>query len=105
MVGEEQQLDANPILKTALISNNPNPFASTTSIRFSLKESGKVRLDVFDLQGRLVKILKSEELGSGPHEVQWDRRDKAGERVNPGIYFYRLIVGEFIDTKKMVVLR
>jgi len=93
------------VYENALFSNSPNPFASTTGIRFTVKEDSRVRLDIFDLQGRIVRTLANESMRRGLHELSWDRRSANGERVNSGIYFYRLAIGQFIDTKKMVVLR
>jgi hypothetical protein len=101
VAGENEAL----VTENALFSNNPNPFASSTGIRFAVKEDSRVRLDIFDLQGRVVRTLANEPMARGLHELSWDRRSTNGERVNSGIYFYRLAIGQFIDTKKMVVLR
>ncbi len=84
----------------ALLQNYPNPFNATTTISFDLPREGRVALRVFDLTGRDVATLIDRELAAGEHRVRFD----AGELAS-GVYFYRLHAGEFVDAKKMVVLK
>jgi hypothetical protein len=96
-----------PTLPTAysLSQNFPNPFNPTTSIEFSLPRSGFVTLDVFDVQGRRVATLVSEELQAGLKHIDWDGRDRTGSEVASGVYFYRLQVNDFSSTRKMLLLK
>ena len=68
----------------------PNPFNPQTTLHFSLARSGPVRLDVFDLQGRLVRELVNESLHAGEHGVTWDGRTASGSAAASGTYFARL---------------
>jgi hypothetical protein len=76
--------------RTDLGANAPNPFVSTTAIRFRLAEAGPVRLGVYDATGRLVRGLVSATLPAGARQAVWDGRDDRGARVRAGAYFIRL---------------
>ena len=82
-----------------LMQNFPNPFNLTTTIRFDLPSATNVSLKVYDLLGREIASLTQAHLEAGYHQVQW----KAN--VASGIYFYRLQTEEFVETKKMVLLK
>jgi hypothetical protein len=78
---------------------SPNPFRTETSILFDLPETSHVTLSIYDITGRLVETLVNETQQPGIHQVQWNRK------TNPsGVYFYRLRAGEFVETRKIVVL-
>ncbi len=93
-------------LTFALHQNFPNPFNSTTTIHFDLPEAADVQLVIYDILGRKVEILVSDQLVSGKYEVVWD-----ASNVVSGVYFYRLTInnssaGSFGQiTKKMVLLK
>lgn len=84
----------------SLCQNYPNPFNPVTTISFSLPSSSFISLKVFDVLGKVIATLISEELSVGYHSKQWD-----AEVLPSGIYFYRLQVGSYIDTKKLVLLK
>jgi hypothetical protein len=88
----------------ALWQNQPNPFSAATSIRFDLPVGAMVRLEVFDVQGRRVKLAADHYFPAGYQAVQWDRRDEGGAAARPGVYLYRVTVGGFRSQKKMVLL-
>ena len=90
-----------------LAQNSPNPFNPATMISFNLPEgaSEQVSLKVFDLRGRLVRTLVDGAGEAGTYSVFWDGRDHAGRRVSSGVYLYRMQAGEFIQTRKMVLLK
>ena len=88
-----------------LHQNHPNPFNPSTTISFSLCDRGAVSLVIYDVAGRLVNVLVDDVMDAGTHDVTWDGRGNAGRTVASGVYFYRLRVGEFTDTRKMVLLR
>ncbi|MCZ6775009.1 MAG: M1 family aminopeptidase [Ignavibacteria bacterium] len=83
-----------------LDQNYPNPFNPTTSIRFALPSSGFVRLEVFSTLGEEVTTLVAHELPAGIHAVNWNARDLAS-----GVYLYRLRAGDYVDTKKLLLLK
>jgi hypothetical protein len=78
----------------------PNPFNSSTTIKYGLPEVGRVRIDVYDLLGCKVETLVDEEKQVGQHQVVWDASD-----YSSGVYFYRIEWGDFTETKKMILLK
>lgn len=89
-----------------LSQNYPNPFNPSTTIRFSLPQTEKVKLEVYDIQGRLIKSLVDYELYQpGNYEVTWDGSDNNGSRVASGIYFAKMQAGKFAQTRKMNLVK
>jgi len=103
-VGVEDEIPETPI-SFDLNQNYPNPFNAQTRISFSLDKESYTRLAVYDLLGRHVKTLISEDLEAGQHEVTWDGTDKSGEAAASGIYFYRLDSGTQNRVKRMSLLK
>ncbi|MFH1502708.1 MAG: C1 family peptidase [Candidatus Eisenbacteria bacterium] len=86
--------------------NYPNPFNPSTAIRYSVPSpGGLVRLTVYDLTGREVKTLVSEQKRAGDYLAVWYGKDDRGNELGSGVYFYRLEVGEFRFERKMVMLK
>ena len=92
--------DAIPIAHR-LYQNSPNPFYRATKASFDLPEPGKVTLKVFDLNGRVVRVLADDWYPAGTHEVPWNALDVGGKPVSAGIYFLHIAAGSFTDTKRM----
>jgi len=93
-------------LQFALSQNYPNPFNPTTTIEFSLARSVPVELKVYDLLGREVAVLiNSNAMNPGRYLMRWDGRNRYGQSVATGVYFYRLIAGDFVQSKKMVLVK
>jgi len=92
-------------LSTALHFNAPNPFNPETSIRFDLEQAGAVRLEVFDALGQKVKMLVSESLSAGTHQVLWRGVDERGVAVSSGVYFYRLQTGDYTQMRRMLLIK
>ncbi|MDO9695821.1 MAG: FlgD immunoglobulin-like domain containing protein, partial [Candidatus Latescibacteria bacterium] len=76
-----------------------------TKIVFSLPESETVRMTVYTLDGRRVRVLLDEPRAAGAHEVIWDGRDDAGRQVASGTYVYRLTAGLYSETRKMSLMK
>lgn len=90
----------------ALDLPRPNPMTGETMIEYSLTGAGAVRIDVYDVSGRLVRPLVDAYQGGGWQQVVWDGLDAFGERLPSGTYFYRLQVdGRTIAREKAVVLK
>lgn len=89
-----------------LYQNYPNPFNPETNISFYLPVDKKVSLIIYDVSGReVVRLIDEQELPKGKHTVVWDGRDKYGNRVASGTYFYTLKFGNFTKTKKMMLIK
>ncbi len=88
-----------------LDQNFPNPFNPTTTIRFTLPKEGNVRIDIFDITGRLVTTLVNSNKAVGTYSVTWDGRNSNGQAVGSGIYLYRIHSNDFSAVKKMVMLK
>jgi flagellar hook assembly protein FlgD len=89
-----------------LRGNVPNPFNPMTRIRYELPETGAVTLEVFDLTGRLVRVLRNGvKEGPGLQSVSWDGTDGAGRSVASGVYLYRLNMGSHSESRRMVLVR
>lgn len=88
-----------------LEQNYPNPFNPSTHIRFRLPADARVTLEVFNLLGQKVRRLADGQHPAGEHTVIWDGRSDAGVPAASGIYFYRLRAGEFVQTRRMLLLR
>lgn len=89
----------------ALSQNYPNPFNSTTKIDFTLAKSGFVNMTIYNLLGRRVRTLVSEQVSSGYKSVLWDGKNEEGEEVTSGIYFYKIQAGYLTQVKKIVLLK
>jgi hypothetical protein len=94
-----------PVFSNSLSPVSPSPAMSSAAVRFSLAAAGVTRVDVFDLSGRVVATLASDELAAGPHSLLWDLTDGSGRAVPSGIYRVRVTSGSFCGTAGMVVLR
>ena len=84
----------------ALLQNYPNPFNPTTVIKFGIPKNSSVKLIVYDILGREVAKLVNEKLNAGLYEYIFD-----GTGLTSAIYFYRLKAGEFVETKKMLMIK
>ena len=96
----------NPIPATfALKDNYPNPFNPTTTIRYDLPTSALVNIVIYDITGREVARPLSSMQNPGYHSVIWNSKNFNGESVAAGIYFYQIQTKEFVQTKKMLLLK
>lgn len=100
-----------PVAEQFLLEQNyPNPFNPETHLRFRISgfpkgAGGLVELKIFDLLGREVKTLLNRQLPAGCYTVRWDGTNRTGQPVASGIYFYRLVIGDHILVRKMVLIR
>ncbi len=90
-----------------LYQNFPNPFNPTTSIRYFVGADApaKVSLRIYNVAGQLVRTLVDEEESVGEHRVIWDGKNGEGKDVASGVYFYRLNVSDYSESKRMVLLK
>ncbi len=89
-----------------LFQNYPNPFNPTTNIVYQLKEKSTVTLEIYDILGRKVASLINNEIqNAGQHSLIWNGRNVEGNKVASGVYIYRIKANNFIDSKKMILLK
>jgi hypothetical protein len=100
LIPEEENHPQNLVESHYLHQNYPNPFNPQTTITFDLPQSHEVTLKVFNIIGEEVVTLVSERLSAGSHSYDWD----AGN-LSSGIYVYRLQAGDYVETRKMVLMR
>jgi hypothetical protein len=103
-VKDEEQGSAIPD-KFELKQNYPNPFNPVTQISFSLPKAANVKLEIYNLLGQKVATLFDGQLPAGNHQIIWDGKNLKGELVSSGIYFYRLQAGDFMNVKKMILVK
>ena len=89
----------------ALHQNYPNPFNPVTTLRYDLPETDFVNITIYDMLGREVKTLINQTQDAGYRSVIWDATNDYGKPVSAGIYLYQIQAGEYISTKKMVLLK
>ena len=99
-VAKEQAIEA-----TRLEGNHPNPFNPSTTFSYTLSEPGQVSLKVYNTIGQLVRTIVDQEQMEGHHEAVWDGRNEAGGMVSSGIYIYRMTAGNYLETKRMLLLK
>ncbi len=93
------------VVQTGLDVPHPNPFNPSTEIRFNLAGPAHVRLQVYDLQGRLVSDLINQAMVRGSHSVTWQGQGSGGRHIGSGLYFARLTTGGQSFVQKMVLLK
>jgi len=87
-----------------LYQNYPNPFNPSTTLKYELPERANVFLDIYNITGQATRHLKNCVEGPGKFRVQWDGCDNDGRKVGAGVYIYRLKAGNFVETKKMLIM-
>ena len=88
-----------------LNANYPNPFNPSTNISFSISQNSNVILEIYNAVGEKVKTLVNQNYSVGIHSATWNAKDDFGNKVNSGVYIYRLVTNNFTETKRMVLLK
>jgi len=88
-----------------LYPNYPNPFNPVTTIRYDLSNESFVNITIYDMLGNVVYNLVNTNQSSGYKSVQWNATNNQGEPVSAGVYLYKIQAGDFVDTKKMILLK
>ena len=93
------------LVKYKLYNAYPNPFNPVTTLKYDLPKNGLVNVTIYDMLGNVVNNLVNDNQSSGYKSVQWDATNKQGEPVSAGVYLYKIQAGDFVDTKKMILLK
>ena len=91
--------------KFRLNQNYPNPFNPITSLSYDLVQDSHVSVIIYDMLGNVINHLISTNQSSGFKSVQWDATNNQGQSVSAGVYFYTIQVGDYRQTKKMILLK
>jgi len=100
-VGEELQIPK----EYSLSQNYPNPFNPDTYIKYALPKDNYVTINIYDIQGKLVRNLVAENKHAGYYQVIWNSKNNYDESVANGLYLYRMKSGKFITVRKMILLK
>jgi len=104
------QIEPNKVIRSipqtfSLAQNYPNPFNARTVIKYSLPKDSKVEITIYNILGRKVKTLVNEHQKAGYKTVIWDGKNQKGNEVATGVYFYRITADDFVQSKKMLLLK
>ncbi len=109
ITGTNDALDLSDAINTPkkfkLNQNYPNPFNPVTTLRYDLPENGLVNITIYDMLGNVIKELVNEVQNSGYKSIQWNAINNQGQPVSAGVYLYSIEVGDFRQTKKMILLK
>ena len=89
----------------SLRQNYPNPFNPTTVIEYALPKASEVKIQIYNILGQKVRILVEEHQEPGYKTIHWDGKDDHGNEVGSGVYFCRIVAGDFVKCKKMALLK
>ena len=89
----------------SLSQNYPNPFNPETEIKYALSQDCDVKLIIYNILGEKVKLLVDEHQTAGHKTIHWNGRDEKGKEIASGIYFYKILAGDFSQSRKMVLVK
>jgi len=89
----------------SLSQNYPNPFNPSTKINFSLPKAETVLIKIYDITGKEVYTLVEQKMQPGSYSTTWTSINNEGKSVASGVYFYRIVAGDFVESKKMILVR
>lgn len=89
----------------AVKQNYPNPFNPSTTIEFSIPNNSNVKVSIYNLIGQEIRTLVNSEMEAGTYKVTWNGENNLGQKVNSGIYLYRVVSGDKVQTMKMTLMK
>ncbi len=102
---KDQAILQNVLKKFTLYQNYPNPFNPTTTIEYRIPSSGEVEINIFNIQGKLIRKLTDSQQIPGVHKIIWDGKDNYKISAASGIYFCQILFKEKMLVKKLVLLK
>jgi hypothetical protein len=85
--------------------NYPNPFNPSTKIEYEIAQASNVKISIYDIAGQLVKELFNEQKNTGKYSIIWDGKDNLGNLLASGTYLYQIQTNDFVQSKKMILLK
>ncbi len=104
-VGGGPQSKTNEPIRVSIYAMSSNPLREQLKMAFNLLVTTKIRLQVFDILGRCIKVLADGEMDAGRYEVIWAGRDESGRIVADGVYFLKFSAGDYVHLKKIVLVK
>jgi hypothetical protein len=101
----EEQMMQNVLSSFAVYQNYPNPFNPSTTIQYTIPQNGQVKVNIFDIQGRLIRSFNNEIQQSGNHSLIWNSRDNSGIVVSSGTYLCQVLFINNSLVKKLLLLK
>jgi hypothetical protein len=104
----EEGSDTDPVIIpqiTKLQQNIPNPFNPETTIHYSMKDAGRVKIEIFNIKGEKIRTLVNEYKNIGFHSTIWNGKDNSGKTVASGMYFYNMISDKYHKIRKMLLIK
>lgn len=99
------KLAAGRASEFSVAQNYPNPFNLETQFSLSLPAESNVSFVIFNITGQMVKTLVNDHMSAGTHTITWDGTNENGNVVSSGIYFYKVVAGDIVTTKKMILMK
>lgn len=101
----DASLSVEKPLTLALWHNHPNPFNPTTTIAYQVPRQSEVRIEIYSMLGQKVRTLLNDRKEPGEYKAVWDGRNDGGAQVASGVYMYRMVAGDFMQVRKMILMR
>ena len=98
-------LDDEYFVTPSIVNTFPNPFFESVSLSFALSSPTFVDLSVYNVKGQIIRRLSNEDMGMGEHTLFWDGKDKSGNSVVSGIYFYKFISDDIQETGRLLLVK
>jgi hypothetical protein len=104
--GTAKIIAGNPLpSEYSLGANHPNPFNAVCEIPFALPADSRVRIEIFDIEGREISTVVNGDFSAGMHKAVWNGKDSFGRDVPTGIYLYKMEAGGFAKTRRMLLVK
>ena len=97
--------NSKPLTTYSLGENYPNPFNPTTTISYQVSRQRDVRIEIYNILGQKVRTLLNDRKEPGAYEAIWNGRNDSGAQVGSGVYLYRMVAGDFVQMRKMVLMK
>jgi hypothetical protein len=98
-------IEPSHLTNFSLSQNYPNPFNPTTTIAYDLQQMTFVTLTIYNTLGQEVRTLVNTQQTAGSYQVKWDGKNDSGNALASGVYLYRLRADDYMETKKMVLMK
>jgi hypothetical protein len=105
LISSDRIADQQPLASSFGLSNYPNPFNGKTVFEFNIPTESNIRLNIYDITGRLVKQIEKGRLAAGTHRLEWEGRDTLGKEVSSGLYIAALVAGTTEDVIKIAIVK